>query len=63
MNRTLLAAAALVIASQAGAQASLDRTLEPKPLAPKALRVPTWTHTKLANGAELVVTPKRDLPW
>ncbi|MEP6493252.1 MAG: pitrilysin family protein [bacterium] len=60
----LMAAVALAsgIGSRLSAQATLDRTLEPTPLAPKALRVPTWTHTKLANGAELVVTPKRDLP-
>jgi predicted Zn-dependent peptidase len=44
------------------AQGALDRTIEPTPMAPKTLRVPTWTHARLANGAELVVTPKRDLP-
>jgi zinc protease len=26
------------------------------------VHVPTWNHMMLANGAELVVTPKRDLP-
>jgi zinc protease len=59
------ASAALVASVSAAslrAQSPLDRTAEPAPTAPKALRVPTWTHATLANGAELVVTPKRDLP-
>src|SRR5476649_484583 len=43
------------------AQTKLDRTVEPPPTAPKSLHVPTWTDTKLANGAELIVTPQRDL--
>lgn len=62
---TALATAALLISGSAlrlSAQTKLDRTVEPTPTAPKALRVPTWTHIKLANGAELIVTPKRDLP-
>ncbi|MDB4913315.1 MAG: peptidase domain protein [Gemmatimonadetes bacterium] len=54
--------AALLIAAPLAAQSKLDRTIEPPPTAPKSLRVPTWTHTRLSNGAELVVTPKHDLP-
>ncbi|HTE43729.1 MAG TPA: pitrilysin family protein [Gemmatimonadaceae bacterium] len=59
---TAAATLSAVSASRLFAQAALDRTLEPTPMAPKPLHVPTWTHTTLANGAELVVTPKRDLP-
>jgi zinc protease len=40
----------------------LDRTVQPKPAAAPALRVPKWTKTKLSNGAELVVAEKHDLP-
>ena len=60
----LALAAALVpaLAVHLAAQTKLDRTIEPPPTAPKSLHVPTWTDTKLANGAELIVTPKRDLP-
>jgi predicted Zn-dependent peptidase len=62
--RALTSLVGLIVAAGTSVQAqgALDRTLEPTPMAPKALRVPTWTHVKLANGAELVVTPKRDLP-
>ena len=45
-----------------GAQAVLDRNVTPPPGKAPTFRVPTWTHTKLANGAELVVTEKHDLP-
>jgi zinc protease len=64
-NARTLAVAALLLPStgyRLPAQAVLDRTHEPAPTAPKPLHVPTWTHTKLSNGAELIVTPKRDLP-
>jgi predicted Zn-dependent peptidase len=55
---------ALAPAASVAAQnpATLDRTVAPTPGPAPALRVPAWTHTRLANGAELVVTPKRDLP-
>jgi zinc protease len=59
------AAAALTAASIAGAQQpkpKLDRTVIPTAGKPPALRVPTWTKTKLADGAELVVSEKHDLP-
>jgi zinc protease len=42
--------------------ASLDRTVQPKAGPQATLRVPTWTKTKLANGAELIVAEKHDLP-
>src|ERR1043165_1107991 len=57
-----LAVVALLSGAVLPAQTKLDRTVEPPPTAPKSVRVPTWTHTTLSNGAELVVTPKRDLP-
>jgi zinc protease len=41
---------------------TLDRNQVPKPGPTPALLVPSWTTTRLSNGALLVVTPKRDLP-
>ncbi len=40
----------------------LDRTKVPAAGKPPVLRVPTWTKVKLANGADLVVSAKHDLP-
>jgi zinc protease len=40
----------------------VDRAKVPVPGKTPALRVPTWTKTTLANGAELIVSEKRDLP-
>ena len=44
------------------AQGTLDRSKAPTPGPPPSLRVPAWTRSTLANGAELVVTEKHDLP-
>jgi zinc protease len=44
------------------AQGALDRTKQPPIGKPPVLRVPAWTTSKLANGAELVVSEKHDLP-
>jgi zinc protease len=44
------------------AQQSLDRSKTPPPGKPPGLRVPAWTKTTLANGAELIVSEKHDLP-
>jgi zinc protease len=44
------------------AQQALDRSRVPPPGKPPVLRVPVWTRTTLANGAELVVSEKHDLP-
>src|SRR5688572_14412091 len=41
---------------------SLDRTKQPTPNRSPELKVPSWTKTRLSNGAELIVSPKRDLP-
>lgn len=46
----------------ASAQAKLDRTKIPSAAVSPATRIPTWTRSKLANGAELVVSVKRNLP-
>jgi len=63
ISRGALISVALSLGAALPAAAQkLDRTAEPKATAPRTVHVPTWTHTTLSNGAELVVTPKRDLP-
>ena len=44
------------------AQATLDRSKAPTPGPSPMLRVPAWTRSTLANGAELVVSEQHDLP-
>jgi zinc protease len=52
-----------LLAPGAGAQQpALDRTRIPVPGKPPELRVPSWTKAKLANGAELVVSERHNLP-
>jgi zinc protease len=41
---------------------TLDRSKQPPIGKIPELRVPTWTKSKLANGAELIVSEKHDLP-
>lgn len=43
-------------------QSKLDRTKIPEAGRTPELRVPAWTKTTLANGATLIVSPKRGLP-
>lgn len=43
-------------------QQPVDRDKQPTPAASPTLTVPGWTRTTLANGAELVISPKRELP-
>jgi len=43
-------------------QQTLDRSKIPPPGKPPALRVPEWTKSTLANGADLIVSEKHDLP-
>ena len=58
-----VAFAAVVVASPVFAQGvKLDRTKTPAVGAAPATKIPTWTKSKLANGAELVVSVKKDLP-
>ena len=51
-----------VVAQQTLVQQTLDQAVIPPPGKPPVLRVPTWTRTTLANGAELMVSEKHDLP-
>ena len=44
------------------AQGTLDRSKAPAPGPQPVLRVPAWTRSTLANGADLVVSEKHDLP-
>ena len=55
-------AAPLSAQQPASASARLDRAVTPTPGPLPQLKVPTWTRTRLANGAELIVSQKRDLP-
>jgi predicted Zn-dependent peptidase len=41
---------------------SFDRTKVPPPGPPAVLHVPTWSETRLSNGARLIVSEKRTLP-
>ncbi len=50
------------IAAQATKKATLDRARVPEAGKAPELRVPDWTRTKLANGAELIVSVRRGLP-
>jgi zinc protease len=65
-QRKALALAAALVLSFANivalAQEKLDRTKVPTPGATPVLRVPTWTQTKLSNGATLIVSERHGLP-
>src|SRR5262249_20468790 len=54
--------AALLTGLPVVAQQGLDRSKIPPPAKTPALRVPAWTKSKLANGADLIVSEKHDLP-
>jgi predicted Zn-dependent peptidase len=51
-----------VVAAQTPAAPALDRSKIPEPGAAPTFNVPYWSRATLANGAELVVSTKRDLP-
>src|SRR5436190_7903418 len=55
-------AAGLFLLMPLDAQQTLDRTKIPPPGKPPVLRFPSWTKSKLTNGADLVVSEKHDLP-
>jgi len=55
-------AALLLTCIVSSAQQTLDRSKIPPPGKLAALRVPAWTRSTLANGAEFVVSEKHDLP-
>jgi zinc protease len=52
----------VILTSPAGGAQRLDRSKIPPPGKPPALHVPEWTKSTLANGAELIVSEKHDLP-
>jgi zinc protease len=61
--RSALVVALLCVAAAPLASAqTLDRNKAPAPGKPLQLHVPTWTKMKLANGAQLIVVQKHDLP-
>ena len=65
IRRPLVAAVtALAVILPAGidAQKAFDRKDVPAPGKTPELRVPTWTKATLANGADLIVSEKHDLP-
>jgi zinc protease len=55
-------AVVLLLSAAPLAQQGLDRKKVPAPGKSPELRVPSWTKTPLANGAELLVAEKHDLP-
>lgn len=55
-------ATTLALSIAAGAQQTLDRTKTPPAGPPPVLHVPAWTKATLANGAELIVSEKHNLP-
>ena len=57
-----MAALALLTVAPASQEPALDRKKVPAPAKTPELRVPTWTKSTLANGAELIVSEKHDLP-
>jgi len=63
-RRTTVAsfALALTIVASPGAQQALDRNVVPPPGETPVLHVPAWTTATLANGAELRVVERHNLP-
>jgi zinc protease len=55
-------AAIVLLSSAPSAQQALDRKKVPPPAKTPELRVPAWTKSTLANGADLIVAEKHDLP-
>ncbi|HVH57392.1 MAG TPA: pitrilysin family protein [Vicinamibacterales bacterium] len=64
MRRTASVTSALLVAvvTVAIAQQQLDRSKPPVPGKVPELKVPTWTTSKLSNGAQLIVAERRGLP-
>ena len=62
MKGRMALALALCLSLTASAQQGLDRKKIPPAGPTPVLRVPTWTKGTLANGADLIVSEKHDLP-
>jgi predicted Zn-dependent peptidase len=62
VHRVVLVALAGILTITVSAQQALDRTKIPVPGKAPDLRVPAWTKTTLASGAEMIVSEKHDLP-
>jgi zinc protease len=64
MRRTASVTSALLVAvvTVAIAQQQIDRSKPPVPGKVPELKVPTWTTSKLSNGAQLIVAERRGLP-
>ena len=62
LSRWALLALLFAGAIPLAAQQTLDRTKVPAPGPPPSLRVPAWTKSSLANGADLIISEKTDLP-
>ena len=62
MKRFIAVAVLLLLSAAPSAQQALDRKKVPAPGKTPELRVPSWTKGTLANGAELLVAEKHDLP-
>ena len=62
MKRFIAVAVLLLVSAAPSAQQALDRKKVPAPGKTPELRVPSWTKSTLANGAELLVAEKHDLP-
>src|SRR3954470_22395612 len=58
----VLAMAIAVVLSAIGSAQTLDRTKPPAPGKTPELRVPAWSKSTLANGADLILSEKHDLP-
>src|SRR5436190_17708103 len=59
----ILALVPTLLCAQAKPQKpALDRTVQPAVAKPADMKVPAWTKTKLANGADFIVSVKHGLP-
>ena len=62
MTTFVLAATLAAFSGAPLAQQQFDRQKIPAPGPTPVLRVPTWTTSKLANGAQLIVSERKGLP-
>jgi zinc protease len=62
MKAWVTLAAVVLLSIAPSAQQALDRKKIPPPAKTPELRVPAWTKSTLANGADVIVAEKHDLP-